>query len=70
MRQSSRCAGALVLIVSTSGSANDCEHMASLGANGYFRKPSEYDEFMKLGDIVKELLGGPGESLKKSTGRN
>jgi hypothetical protein len=31
--------------------------MASLGANGYFRKPSAYDEFMKLGDMIKALLG-------------
>jgi hypothetical protein len=31
--------------------------MTKLGANGYFHKPSEYDEFMKLGNIIKDLLG-------------
>jgi hypothetical protein len=29
-----------------------------LGADGYFRKPSEFDEFMKLGDLVKGVLAG------------
>jgi two-component system, chemotaxis family, response regulator Rcp1 len=68
MRQSSKCAETLVMVVSTSDSANDREQMTKLGADGYFRKPSQYDEFMKLGDIVKGLLSGPAP-LRKSTGR-
>ena len=32
--------------------------MTELGVNGYFRKPSEYAAFMKLGDVVKALLAG------------
>jgi DNA-binding response OmpR family regulator len=58
MRRSLRCRNALVLVVSTSDSARDREQMTELGANGYFRKPSEYAEFMKLGDIVKMFLAG------------
>jgi two-component system, chemotaxis family, response regulator Rcp1 len=57
MRGSRKCGKALVIAVSTSDSAQDRAQMKSLGANGYFRKPSAYDEFMKLGDIVKALLG-------------
>src|SRR5271154_3874252 len=57
MRKSRRCGGALVIAVSTSNSERDREEMAKLGANAYFRKPSHYAEFMKLGDMVKELLG-------------
>lgn len=57
MRQSRRCGKALVIAVSTSDAAQDRAQMKTLGANGYFRKPSAYDEFMKLGDIVKDLLG-------------
>jgi chemotaxis family two-component system response regulator Rcp1 len=68
MRQSRKCANALVLVVSTSDSAKDREQMTNLGADGYFRKPSQYDEFMKLGDIVKGLLGGPAP-LSKSADR-
>jgi CheY-like chemotaxis protein len=58
MRQSQRSRDALVLAVSTSDSARDRQQMSELGANGYFRKPSEYDEFLKLGDVVKNLLTG------------
>jgi DNA-binding response OmpR family regulator len=57
MRKTRRCAGAPVLVVTSSDSARDRENMANLGANGYFRKPSDYDHFMKLGGLVKELLG-------------
>jgi chemotaxis family two-component system response regulator Rcp1 len=56
MRTSRRCAHALVLVVTSSDSGKDREVMANLGVNGYFRKPSEYGEFMKLGELVKGLL--------------
>jgi CheY-like chemotaxis protein len=56
MRQSRRCAAALVLVVSSSDSPRDRQQMKSLGADGYFRKPSEYDAFMQLGEVVKTLL--------------
>jgi DNA-binding response OmpR family regulator len=68
MRLSRRCADALVIVVSTSDSVQDREQMRNLGADGYFHKPSAYDEFMKLGDIVKELLNDI-PPLSKSTGR-
>jgi len=58
MRQSTRCGDALVIAVSTSDSARDREQMTESGANGYFRKPSEYAAFMRLGDMVKGLLEG------------
>jgi hypothetical protein len=28
------------------------------GANAYFHKPSEYDEYLKLGPILRGLLPG------------
>jgi len=56
MRKTRRCATALVLVVTSSDSLRDRETMAKLGANGYFRKPSDYEHFMKLGSLVKELL--------------
>ena len=58
MRQSRRCANALVIAVSTSDSGRDREQMTELGVNGYFRKPSEYAAFMKLGDVMQALLAG------------
>lgn len=57
MRQNRKCAGALVIVVSTSHSERDREQMKMLGADRYFKKPSQYDDFMKLGDVVKDLLG-------------
>jgi CheY-like chemotaxis protein len=56
LRASSRCKDALVLIVTSSDSSRDRVEMAALGANGYFRKPSEVSEFMALGPIVRDLL--------------
>jgi chemotaxis family two-component system response regulator Rcp1 len=56
MRSRSRCAQAYVIVVSTSASKRDQELMKELGADGYFRKPAEFDEFMKLGDLVKGVL--------------
>ena len=56
MRGTSRCGKARVIAVSTSDSERDRELMAELGAVGYFRKPSEFDEFMKLGDLVKGII--------------
>ena len=49
-------AGALVLVVTSSDSLVDREEMNGLGADGYFRKPSDYAEFMKLGPMVRKLL--------------
>ena len=56
LRSSARCCQAQVLMISTSDSTRDRDEMKRLGANGYFTKPSDYAEFMKLGDIVKGLL--------------
>lgn len=64
LRRHSKCGDVPVIAVSTSDSAQDRERMARLGADGYFRKPSDYDEFMKLGGIVQALLRDAG-SLRK-----
>ena len=56
LRASAKCGRALVLIVTSSDSGRDREPVAALGIAGYFKKPSEYAEFMKLGAIVKRLL--------------
>jgi len=59
MRMSRTCGKALVIAMSTSGSDRDRESMMNLGVNGYFHKPSEYGEFMKLGNVIKDLLSEP-----------
>jgi DNA-binding response OmpR family regulator len=56
MRKTRRCAAAPVLVVTSSDSARDRDTMTRLGANGYFRKPSDYEHFMLLGGLVRDLL--------------
>jgi two-component system, chemotaxis family, response regulator Rcp1 len=59
LRQSQKCREARVLIVTSSNSGKDRAKTASLGANGYFQKPSSYDAFLKVGDVVKNMLAEP-----------
>lgn len=60
LRNNSVCRDALVLVVTSSDSARDREAVNALGTNGYFRKPSVYEEFLKLGRLVKDLLAFKG----------
>jgi DNA-binding response OmpR family regulator len=60
LRQSSRCARVPVLIVTSSDSPNDKARVSRLGATQYFRKPSQLDDFMKLGPLVRNLLLSQG----------
>lgn len=60
MRKSRRCANALVVVVTSSDSTRDRDDMARLGANAYFRKPSDYESFLKLGDVASALLRRSG----------
>jgi DNA-binding response OmpR family regulator len=62
IRQTRRCANAAVLVVTSSDSERDRDEMAKLGIKDYFRKPSEYENFMKLGELVKSLLRQTPES--------
>jgi chemotaxis family two-component system response regulator Rcp1 len=57
IRQSQRFSRVPVIILTSSDSPKDKEQTARLGATQYFRKPSRLAEFMRLGQIVRELLG-------------
>jgi len=56
IRQSERCASVPVLVVTSSDAEKDRAESAALGATAYFRKPSGYEAFLKLGEIIHELL--------------
>ena len=64
LRQSRRCRHAKVLIVSSSDGPRDRASVADLAISGYFKKPSEYAEFMKLGPLVRSLLEMPIASVE------
>jgi CheY-like chemotaxis protein len=56
LRESTRFGDIPVIIVTSSDLSRDLKEFEALGANRYFRKPSSYEEFMKLGGVLKELL--------------
>jgi CheY-like chemotaxis protein len=62
LRQSEKMAAAPVIIVTSSDSPVDREELARLGANDYFCKPSTYEEYMKLGEVVRRHLSGGNSS--------
>ena len=59
LRRSHKCRHARVLIVTSSDSEQDRTITARLGADIYFRKPSGYDAYMKIGGVVKSMLEAP-----------
>lgn len=55
VRRSERCARIPVVIITSSGSPADHDRANELGAAAYFRKPSDFQEFMKLGRLLRNL---------------
>ena len=57
LRQSRRWREAPVIVASTSDALEDRKMaVTNTGTNVYFRKPSGYDEFMKLGGLIRDLF--------------
>jgi chemotaxis family two-component system response regulator Rcp1 len=54
LRRSRRCRNAPVIVASTSNAVRDREAVMVSGANAYFRKPSDYEEFLKLSGLILE----------------
>jgi len=49
-----------VLIITSSDLSHDKARFTELGANRYFRKPPSYESFLKVGEVLKELLEAGG----------
>ena len=56
LRNVPRYAAAPVIIFTSSDSPQDKVEAFRLGANRYFQKPTDLAGFMKLGEMVKEIL--------------
>lgn len=56
IRESRSCGNVPVVVFSSSDAAKDRNAAASLGANRYVRKPSDFDSFLRVGSVLKELL--------------
>jgi len=57
-RKHPECTHTPVIVVTSSDSAKDRAKVAEFQVTRYFRKPSDFDAFMDLGRIVKELFDG------------
>jgi DNA-binding response OmpR family regulator len=56
IRRSASCGTVPVAICSSSDADKDKEEAARLGANRYIRKPSNIEEFLHIGAVLKGLL--------------
>jgi len=45
-----------VIVITSSDSQTERVEMIDLGAQAYFRKPSRFEEFMQLGELVKQVV--------------
>jgi DNA-binding response OmpR family regulator len=61
-RASKRLKNVPVVIFTSSDAPKDRETVARLGADRYFLKPTYYEDFLKLGGVINELLARPGHS--------
>ena len=56
LRSMPKCAAAPVIIFTSSDSPQDKAAAFRLGANRYFKKPTDLAGFMKLGEMVRDIL--------------
>jgi two-component system, chemotaxis family, response regulator Rcp1 len=57
LRSNSRCSGIPVIIVTSSSADADLYAAQQLGAECYFRKPTELAAYMELTELIKRVLG-------------
>jgi two-component system, chemotaxis family, response regulator Rcp1 len=58
LRASPICGSIPVVVLTSSDSPADREHMSRLGASFYFQKPNTLDSFLELGELVRAVLEG------------
>jgi chemotaxis family two-component system response regulator Rcp1 len=56
LRESPLCGQLPVVIVSSSNAPRDRDSASRLGATHYFCKPNDFDNFMKLGELIKSVV--------------
>jgi len=55
LRSHPHCASTPVIIVTSSDAPKDRARVAELGISHYFTKPSDWDAFMRLGEVVMRV---------------
>jgi two-component system, chemotaxis family, response regulator Rcp1 len=56
IRSSRRCKRIPVVVVTSSGALSDRATAQSLGADGYFQKPTSLESYMQLADVIRQVL--------------
>lgn len=56
LRENRVCRGVPVVVFSSSAAEQDKQAAASLGANRYITKPSNLDEFLKVGELLRPFI--------------
>lgn len=56
IRHGKRSANVPVVVMTSSSASTDRTQSAELGATAYFLKPSGYDDFLKIGEVIRDLL--------------
>ena len=56
LRKNDRCANVAVIVMTSSAAQEDRAQATGLHAQAYFQKPNDYNEFLKLGEIVNNAL--------------
>lgn len=62
VRENRRFRSLPVIVLTSSDYPKDKERVQLLGIAHYFRKPDDLQEYMKLGAVVRELVGRIGSS--------
>lgn len=55
-RKHPECLRMPVIVITSSGAQKDRARVSELGVARYFKKPSDFDEFLRLGAIVREVV--------------
>ena len=56
LRSSAKCKDIPVLVVTSSDLSRERDELAKLGVWRHFRKPTGYDDYLKIGEVLNELL--------------
>src|SRR3954451_6931190 len=55
-----------VIVITSSSRPKDREQALALGAAYYFLKPDDFDEFLKIGQVVTEVLHGRRDTASQA----
>ncbi len=60
-RKHPECVHMPVIVITSSGAQRDRARVSELGVARYFKKPSDFDEFLRLGAVVREVVAERSE---------